>query len=107
MSVAMNSRYDNKPLLRLLELYVLNAIDEISEMEKKHLAAMEPKLQSIYGISGRWDEIIASVMKFESDVPERIGFAWQQNVENAANKGIDLSPQMFAEMFVRELAPVV
>ena len=45
-------RYEGKPLLRLLELYVLKAIGELSQESEDSLKAMGPKLQAIYGGDG-------------------------------------------------------
>ena len=53
-------RYDGKPLLRLLELYVLNAVDELPAPEQETLNRLAPKLQAVYGGKGQWDEAVAS-----------------------------------------------
>ena len=39
-----NPRYDGKPLLRLMELYVLKALDELPALEQETLIRMAPKL---------------------------------------------------------------
>jgi len=58
--MAASSRYDGKPLLRLLELYVLWAIGELPQAEQDKLNGMAPKLQAIYGGGGQWHDAIAA-----------------------------------------------
>jgi hypothetical protein len=98
--MATNSRYDGKPLLRLLELYVLKAIGELSQTEQDALEAMTPKLQAIYGGKGEWYEVIASAIHMPPEMPAVIQNTWANNVEIAQTKELALTPQNFAEMFV-------
>lgn len=93
-------RYDGKPLLRLLELYVLNAIDEISTEDADRMAAMTPKLREVYGHSGEWPEIIAASVELPHDASSEIRRMWVKNQEIARASDVPLSPQRFAEMFV-------
>ena len=53
-----SGRYEGKPLLRLLECYVLLAIGELSSDDQLVLSEMTPKLQGVYKCSGRWDQIV-------------------------------------------------
>lgn len=94
----MASRYEGKPLLRLVELYVLWAISEISPQDEQRLHEMTPQLQSLYGIGESWHEIIASVVKMPSDAPEALRGMWLRNLELARQNDLTLAPQQFAEM---------
>ena len=96
----MTSRYNGKHLLRLLECYVLWAIGELKPAEQSVMERMTPKLQSIYSLKGQWQEIIASVMEFPSNMPDLIRNTWKKNQAIAQEKGLSISPQQFAEMFV-------
>lgn len=101
-----NPRYEGKPLLRLLELYVLRAIGELSPAEQQSLEKMAPKLQTIYGGKGEWHEAVAAAVHMPADMPVAIRDMWDRNLEIARANGATLHPQMFAEMFVDEnLAP--
>ena len=51
-----NSRYDGKPLLRLLELYILHVLGELPPPEQKSLERLAPKLQAAYGGNGQWHD---------------------------------------------------
>ena len=99
-SMNSNSRYNGRPLLRLLELYVLKVIGELQESDAKTLDLMAPKLRSTYGVSGDWDEVIASVVGLSDGAPQAIQRMWKENSEVAKKGGVDLTPQQFSEMFV-------
>lgn len=100
--MASNPRYDGKPLLRLLELYVLWAIDELPATERQTLERLAPKLQAIYGGDGEWYEAVAAAVHMPADMPIAIRDMWTRNLEIARVNGATLHPQMFAEMFVDE-----
>ncbi|PSJ42189.1 hypothetical protein [Allosphingosinicella deserti] len=95
-----NPRYAGKPLLRLLECYVLWAIDELPEKEASSLVSMTPKLQNLYKSDGQWQDIIAGTVDMDAEMPERLKVLWARNVEIAQQNGAALTPQQFAEMVV-------
>lgn len=98
-----NPRYDGKPLLRLLELYILKALDELPAMEQETLTRLAPKLQAIYGGNGQWHEAIEAAVHMPKDMPQLIRDMWAKNLEIARAKNVPaLSAQKFAEMFVDE-----
>ena len=98
-----NSRYDGKPLLRLLEFYVLNAIGELPLPEQDGLNRLAPKLQAIYGGDGQWHEAVGAAVRVPADMPQLIRDMWAKNLEIArANNVPALSAQKFSEMFVDE-----
>jgi hypothetical protein len=101
-----NPRYHGKPILRLLECYVLKAIGALSPADTANLTAMQPKLAQIYSASGTWDQIIATSMHLPDNMPVLIQNMWQKHQQTSAEKNISLTPQHFAEMFVdHNLAP--
>jgi len=95
-----NLRYQGKPLLRLLECYVLWAIDQLPAADANKLKKMTPKLQGIYGVQGEWQQIIAALMELPPSMPETIRTFWAKNTEIARKNQATLAPQQFAEMFV-------
>ena len=98
-----NVRYDGKPLLRLLELYILKALDELPPLEQETLTRLAPKLQALYGGNGSWDDAIAAAVRMPAEMPQVIRDMWAKNLEIAkANNVSALTPQKFAEMFVDE-----
>ena len=94
------ARYKGKPLLRLLECYVLKAIDKLSPSDEEKLAAMQPKLSQVYGVKGAWDHIVATTMEFPDSMTALIRETWRANQEIATTNKVSLSAQQFAEMFV-------
>lgn len=97
-----NPRYGGKPLLRLLELYVLRVIGELPQAEQQTLERMAPKLQTIYGGNGEWHEAVAAAVQMPADMPIAIRSMWAKDLEIARANEVTLHPQMFAEMFVDE-----
>lgn len=61
---------------------------------------MTPKLQSVYGIKGDWQQIIHEVMELPPNMPTVIRELWEKNTAIAKKNGATLAPQQFAEMFV-------
>lgn len=47
-------RYADKPLLRLVDSFVLKCIGELDESSEARLREMEPKLRQVYNCSGSW-----------------------------------------------------
>jgi hypothetical protein len=98
-----NVRYDGKPLLRLLELYVLMALDELPAVEQETLTRMAPKLQTVYGGNGTWHGALEAAVHMPADMPQQIRDMWDKNLEIARTNNIPaLSAQKFAELFVDE-----
>ena len=81
--MSTETRYEGKPLLRLLELYVFKAIGELSQESEDCLNAMVHKLQAIYGGDGRWDDAIAKALHMPDTMPEAIRDMWKKNLKIA------------------------
>jgi len=96
----MQQRYAGKPLLRLLECYVLWAADELPAEEESKLQAMTPKLREVYKRQGSWQEIVAGEMEFPPDLPQHIRSLWIENSQRAQNSSVELPAEDFARMFV-------
>jgi hypothetical protein len=98
-----DNRYDGKPLLRLLELYVLKALDQLPPLEEETLNRLAPKLQAVYGGNGAWHEAVAAAVRMPTDMPQLIRDMWDKNLEIARTNNVPaLSAQKFAELFVDE-----
>ncbi|WP_256753492.1 hypothetical protein [Mesorhizobium sp. Mes31] len=95
-----NPRYDGQPLLRLLDVYVLWAIGELSQESEEGLKRMAPKLQSLFGGDGQWHDAVAQSMHMPDGMPEAIRDMWAKNLKIARDNNMTLTPQQFAEMFV-------
>ncbi|WP_285710587.1 hypothetical protein [Erythrobacter oryzae] len=93
-------RYAGKPFLRLLDSYVLAAIGELPSAQQDSLQSMEPKLHSVYGTKGSWQQIVADQMGFPEDLPETIRAIWDNGVAKMRASGIDAEPSEFVRQFV-------
>lgn len=96
----INARYQGKPLLRLLECYVLWAIGQLPASQDDTLKEMTPKLQAIYGVQGTWQQVVVAAVQLPPNMPQMIRDLWAKNTEIAQKNRVTLAPQQFAEMFV-------
>ncbi len=98
-------RYDGKPFLRLLECYVLSAIGQLDERQHDALRLMEPKLHSVYGLGGTWQEVVRSQMGFPDSLPRKIYKIWEKNLATAHANRMTVDPNEFAITFVNQNFP--
>lgn len=99
------NRYEGKPLVRLLECYVLAAIDQLDDAQRETLRRMEPKLSSIYNRNGTWLEIIRDEMEFPASLPIKIREVWESNLARLRASGVAVDPNEFAMAFVDQNFP--
>ena len=100
------NRYEEKPLLRLLECYVLAAIDQLDDRQSGTLQRMEPKLSAIYNRSGTWLEIIRDEMEFPESLPMKIREIWKGDLARMRTSGVAINPNEFAITFVDQNFPL-
>ncbi|WP_284620779.1 hypothetical protein [Aquabacterium humicola] len=99
------NRYAGKPFLRLLDSYVLDAIGQLNEEQSKALREIEPKLASLYGKTGSWQEIVRLEMNLPLSFPDSIRRIWDSFLKSARSQGVTVSPEEFVERFVDENFP--
>lgn len=92
-------RYAGKPLLRILECYVLAQIGELGSKEQASLEAMTPRLGQIFGATGTWQEIVEQGMDMKPKLREKIVELWRDYTSQAKQAHEEPSPQTFAEHF--------
>ena len=68
----MSDRYDDKPFLRYVDAWVLDAIGHLDEPTRAYCAAMEPTMRQSLGLTGSWTQIVAQQMKFAPELPAQI-----------------------------------
>lgn len=100
MTEDLESRYDGKPLVRLLDCYVLHAIGHLEDSQARKLGEMCPELQKAFSVRGSWTEVLEQVMSFPPAMPSLIKEMWERNQTLAKSAGQRLSPEDFARMFV-------
>lgn len=96
----MSSRYEGKPLLRLLECYVLDAIGRLTDKNRVALDKMTPTLEKLYGHSGSWIDILEKEMRFSNDMKNKISEMWERNTLSTQGSPESMNPEHFAQTFV-------
>lgn len=97
----MTDRYEGKPFLRLLDCYVLDAIDHLPAAQEVQLTALEPGFRDAFGDGEDWRAIVAGRMQFPEGMRGAIREIWEKGTAKfiAAN-GQEPDPAEFARFFV-------
>jgi len=98
-NLEQSARYNGKPMLRILELYILDAIGYLSPEDEAKMDRLTPKFAQTLGQTGGWREIVSKNMNFPDNMGESIRGLWDKNSKIAIDANQELSPQKFAEMF--------
>ena len=86
--------------MRLLDCYVLRAIDALEADQAQALVQLEPKLARIFETQGSWHEILAKELDLPAELPSKIQEAWAEGVKTASALGYPIQPCEFAALFV-------
>ncbi|MBD9664273.1 MULTISPECIES: hypothetical protein [Variovorax] len=103
------NRYEGRPLLRLVDCLVLDAIDQLDDAKRAKLEALEPTLAQTFNASGTWQEMVGTQMGFADDVQDQIRQFWRSYLDRAEEQQLRADPQEFVIEFVAlnfpDLAP--
>lgn len=82
--VDLSERYAGKPMLRLLDSYVLDAIGALDDRTGAELTANAPRLSQALGASGEtWQQVVENAMGMPSDSADAVRAIWAQYVDDA------------------------
>jgi hypothetical protein len=98
-------RYQDRPLLRLLDCYILDVIGELPVQQKEVLEKLEPRLHEVFGSTGNWREIVEEQMAFLPSVALGIESVWAGFQANEQRLGRKPSPAEFVREFVSQNFP--
>ncbi|WP_326523995.1 hypothetical protein [Sphingomonas sp.] len=102
----MSARYDGKPLLRLVDGFVLDAIGRLQADEEQALVALEPEMRQVTGAAGGWRQIVAAQMRFPDGLAAAIREIWEKGrVKFVAAQGHEPDPVQFTRSFVDSKFP--
>lgn len=102
---ATEDRYAGKPLLILLENYVLDCIGELPAEKRREMARVVKK---IYGGGKDWKATLRSVLQLDKAMDEDIQGMWARNQETARKTRLTLEPEEFARMVIdQNFAPLL
>ena len=97
----MNTRYAGKPMLRLLDSYVLDAIGHLPAEVDAKMTEMEPKFREAFGATGSWRAMVESQMRFPEGMQDAIRELWAKGrVKFLAAQGHEPDPAEFTMTFV-------
>ena len=88
-------RYRGRPLLVVLENYVLAAIGELPP--EKH-GAVAKVVQTVFGGGADWMKTVRSQLQLGDSLDASLRGMWERNQATAAKNGITLHPVQFAKM---------
>ncbi|MBL9189435.1 MAG: hypothetical protein JNK23_18275 [Opitutaceae bacterium] len=88
-------RYNGRPLLILLENYVLSAIGSLAP-DKEQLAASAT--QRVFGGVGDWRSTLRGTLHLGDSLDESLRQMWATNQKRAQQAGVTLAPEEFARM---------
>lgn len=97
----MTDRYTDKPFLRFVDAWVLNAIGHLDTPTADYCKAMEPQLRQSFSTTGSWTQIVEQQMKFTPELPAQIRKIWEDGKARfEAGNGQAADPVQFAMIFV-------
>jgi hypothetical protein len=92
-------RYEGRPLLIVLEHYVLAVIGQLGP-EKSH--AMMGVVQKVFGGGDDWKTTVRQRLGLTDAFDAEVLTLWRKNRHLAAQGGVELHPVQFAKMFADE-----
>lgn len=95
----MANRYDGKPMLRLLDAYVLDRLGLLDESTAEELAAQGPILARALGVAASdWPTAVEQAMGLPPEFSEAVVAAWWQFREAQESRGITPDPIEFTHL---------
>jgi len=89
------NRYRGKPLLAILDQFVLSvALPPTPEQ----ITVLNQAVEKIWGESGEWETMIIKHMGFGNDILMSLKGMWESNQNIAKTNGVSLTPWQFAKM---------
>jgi hypothetical protein len=90
-------RYHRRPLVLVLESYVLDCIGELPADRSETVAEL---VQSVFGGDRDWKRTIRQQLRIPDTLDDSLRDMWARNQEIARENTYDLHPVQFAKMVV-------
>ena len=98
-------RYKGRPLLIVIENYVLSCIGHLPPESD---ARMQAIVHRMWPGPGDWKQQLRAGLRLEDSMDSRIRALWDRNLEIARVRGEELHPVQFAKMFAdQNFAPSI
>jgi hypothetical protein len=98
-------RYENNPLLRLLDCYLMDLIGELGQDQLQTLVNLEPMLRRAWKSEGAWRQLVEEQMGFQPTVPDKVRTFWLGYIKAAKEQGLPAVPFDFVVSFVDQNFP--
>ena len=98
-------RYDGRPLLRLLDCYILDTIGELPQAQQETLQRIEPNLQQAFGSTAGWRGIVEEQMGLLPSVALGMETLWANFQQDEQRLGNHAKPSDFVRAFVDQNFP--
>jgi hypothetical protein len=95
LATAAGGRYVGRPLLILLENYVLSAIGSLAPDKDQLVASIT---QRMFGGGTDWCTTLRTTLQLGDSLDESLRRMWAENQQHAQQAGVALSPEEFARM---------
>jgi len=92
-------RYAGRPLLIVLEHYVLAVIGALAPDKR---IAMRSVVQRVFGGGDDWQTTVRQRLGMSEELDAEIRQLWTRNRKVAEERGVELHPVQFAKMFADE-----
>ncbi|HLX63856.1 MAG TPA: hypothetical protein VKX17_21470 [Planctomycetota bacterium] len=96
MRAKPDTRYTGRPLIALLEMFVL---EYIGELDPKRRALAQKLVHSTWG-KGNWLEVTRKQLKIKEGIGDYLKKKWRENLVIAREKNLSLTPNDFAVAIV-------
>lgn len=90
-------RYEGRPLLVILENYILDCIGELSTEQQEGLTNI---VQKSFGGNGDWKKTVRDTLQLDESIDEHFQQMWRRNCALAKEHRTELHPVQFAKMVV-------
>lgn len=102
----MSPRHEGKPLLRLVDAFVFDAIGHLDPAEATALSALEPQLRRDWNATGDWRAITVQQMQWPEGMAGAIREVWEKGrVRFVQSEGYEPNPEQFVRSFVDSKFP--
>ena len=92
-------RYSGKPLLILLENYVLDCIGHFPLEKRPNMVAV---VNRVFGGGDDWKATLRASLRLDESLDDHVRQMWLRNQEIAGHAGKSLTPEEFARLVVDE-----
>lgn len=90
-------RYEGRPLILILDNYVLDCIGELPSDKNTLITTI---VQKAFGGGADWKKTVRDVLQLSESIEENIRSLWTENKKIAAQNNAELHPVQFAKMIV-------